>query len=149
MTSKRSSQPWMNSGMAFHGECWTLNILEHPKDVEESTLSQVVARSAPLKYFLNLDHIQKWLDRASVKKTLIPDQLLQALESQASFLSNTRVSGAGRIPVLKQKGSGTTEKPTRSIQEAVPMLFVRRMLPSEYERLQGFPENWTATDFEL
>ena len=28
------------------------------------------------------------------------------------------------------------------------MLFVRRMLPSECEKLQGFPQSWTETDTE-
>jgi hypothetical protein len=49
----------------------------------------------------------------------------------------------------KVKDSETMAKLTPLTQEEAQMLFVRRLLPSEYEKLQGFPENWTATDIEL
>lgn len=41
-----------------------------------------------------------------------------------------------------------TEKLGRLIQEAAQMLSVRRMTPSEYEKLQGFPADWTLVDSE-
>ena len=49
---------------------------------------------------------------------------------------------------LKQKGTETTERLTHAIQEEAPMLYVRRMLPLEYERIQGFPDDWTLLDGE-
>jgi hypothetical protein len=108
-----------------------------------------VGRSAPQKYFLSPAQIKQWLARASAKGILVPEEMLRALEIQASTQSNTPQSDAARAPDRKQKGSETTEKRTPSTREEVPMLFVRRMLPSEYEKLQGFPKNWTATDIEL
>ena len=147
--SERSSIAWMNSGMAFRGECWTLNTLEHHSDDDVSTLSQVVVRSAPLKYFLNQAQLQKWLKRAKTKKLLLPTDLSKALELQASTQFSTPLLGDSRAQGRKAKDSGTTAKPTRLTQEEARTLFVRRLLPSEYEKLQGFPENWTATDIEL
>jgi hypothetical protein len=147
--SERSSSAWMNSGMAFRGECLTQNILEHPNDVVVSTLSQVVGRYAPLKYFLNPVQITKWLARASAKGISVPDAMQQALEIQASTPFSTPPSEEAQKQVRKRRATATTAKPTRSTRGEVPTLFVRRMLPSEYEKLQGFPENWTATDFEL
>jgi hypothetical protein len=147
--SERSLSGWMNSGMAFRGEFLTQNTLEHPNDVVGSTLSRVVARSAPAKYFLSPEQIHQWLARALARGISLPGDLSQVLEHQASSLSSTQLSGGRHKRARKQRDSETTGKPTHSIPEEVPMLFARRMLPSEYEKLQGFPENWTATDFEL
>ena len=49
----------------------------------------------------------------------------------------------------KHKATETMEKPTHSTAEDVLTLYVRRMMPLECERLQGFPENWTEIDIEL
>jgi hypothetical protein len=148
-TSERSSVAWMNSGMAFRGESWTLNILEHHNDDVECTLSQVVDRSAPLKYFLNQAQLQKWLKRARIKQFQIPEDLLKVLELQASTQFNTPQLVGNQTRGRKVKDSETMAKLTPLTQEEAQMLFVRRLLPSEYEKLQGFPENWTATDIEL
>ena len=139
----------MNSGMAFRGECWTLNTLEHHTDDVVCTLSQVVVPSAPLKYFLNQAQLRKWLKRAKIKQFQVPEDLLKVLELQASTQFNMPQSVDNQMQGRKAKGSETTVKPTPLTQEEARMLFVRRLLPSEYEKLQGFPENWTATDIEL
>jgi hypothetical protein len=125
------------------------NTLEHRNDVVVSTLSRVVGRSAPARYFLKPEQIQQWLARASARKISLPEELNRVLEIQASTRSNTRRLAGRRKLVRKQRVSETMEKPTHWTQEVAPTLFARRMLPSEYEKLQGFPENWTATDFEL
>lgn len=80
---------------------------------------------------------------------MLPEPLIQAYLKQISILSSMRVSEEKLQPVLKQKDIETTAKLTPLTQEEAQMLFVRRMLPSEYERLQGFPENWTLIDSEL
>jgi len=147
--SKRSSVAWMNSGMAFRGECLTLKTLEHHNDVVVCTLSQVVDHSAPLKYFLKADQLKKWLKRAKTKKFPMPKELVKAMERQASTQFSTPQLVENQTQGLKAKASGTTAKHTPLTQEEAQTLFVRRLLPSEYEKLQGFPENWTATDIEL
>ena len=73
-TLTQSSRHWMNSGMAFHGEYWTQNSLEHPSVVEERTLSEVLEPSAPLKYFLNKEQIQSLINRAIDRGTSLPLQ---------------------------------------------------------------------------
>lgn len=79
---------------------------------------------------------------------MLPEPLIQAYQKQISILSSMQASDEKRLLVLKQKDIGMTEKPIHSTQEEAQMLYVRRMLPSEYERLQGFPENWTLIDSE-
>ncbi len=146
--SNMSSKSWMNSGMAYRGEFSMRNTLEHPKDVVESTLLEVLEASAPPEYFLRKDQLELWLDRALEKKHPVHQSLKKAMKSQISLLSNTPALEGKQAPARKQKATGTMEKPTRSTQEEVPTLFVRRLLPSECEKLQGFPQNWTAIDTE-
>ena len=43
----------------------------------------------------------------------------------------------------KPKDIVVTEKPIPWTPEGAPMLYIRRMTPSECERLQGFPQGWT------
>ncbi|CAG7658410.1 hypothetical protein PAECIP111802_07037 [Paenibacillus allorhizosphaerae] len=149
MISEWSSKPWMNSGMVWRGEYWMQNTLEHPNDAEESTLSQVIEADAPLKYFLNKVQLQSLLDRASARgKSLAPD-LERALSLQISTLSSMPELDERLQPDPKQKGTEMMEKPIHLTPEAAQTLFVRRMLPSEYEKLQGFPVGWTEVDTEL
>ena len=145
-TSKSYSRRWMNSGMAFRGECWTQNTLEHHSDAEESTLSQVIEASAPLRYFLNREQLQSLLDRASARGTSMPEDLSDSIQAQLSTLSSMPELDAAIRQDPRQRDTEATERLTLLIREAAPTLCVRRMLPSEYETLQGFPPGWTETD---
>jgi len=143
-----SSQRWMNSGMVWRGEYWMQNSLEHLSVVEEHTLSQVLEPSAPLKYFLNVEQIQSLIARATERGTSLPPAMMTAYQSQISFLSNMQVLVEEQVQGRKGKVTETMEKLILSTPEEARMLYVRRMLPSECERLQGFPKDWTETDTE-
>lgn len=144
--SECSSPNWMSSGMVFHGEFWTQNTLEHPKDVDACILSEVLEPSAPLRYFLNVDQLQSLLNRAKARTMPMPAELKRSLESQITTLSNMPELEESLRLAHKQKVIEMTEKLILAIQEEAPMLYVRRMLPLEYERLQGFPDDWTLVD---
>ena len=146
--SKVSSTRWMNSGMVYRGECWTQNTSEHPKDVEESILSQVVETSAPLRYFLNKTQLESLINRAESRNIPMPQELKEKIELQITTLSNMPELEEFLQLGRKQKDIEMTEKHILATLEEAPMLFVRRMLPSEYEKLQGFPQNWTQVDGE-
>lgn len=143
-----SSIPWTGAGIVFRGEYLTLNSSEHPRDVEESSLSEVLAQSVPLRFFLTTDHLQSLLDRASARKKPLPIELEKAIKNQISILSNMPQLEESIQQARSQKDFVMTEKLGRLIQEAVQMLSVRRMTPSEYEKLQGFPVDWTLVDSE-
>ena len=147
-TLESSSPRWMNSGMVFHGEYWMQNSLEHRKDVEERTLSQVLEPSAPLKYFLNQEQIQSLIARATERGTSLPPAMMKAYQAQMSFLSSMQELAEERVQGRKEKVTEMMERLILSTPEAAQMLYVRRMLPSECERLQGFPVDWTETDTE-
>lgn len=124
------------------------NSLEHRKDVEERTLSQVLEPSAPLKYFLSVEQIQSLIARANDRGTSLPPAMMKAYQSQISFLSSMQELAEEQVQDHKEKVTETMEKLILSTPEEARMLYVRRMLPSEYEQLQGFPKNWTAVDSE-
>ena len=138
----------MNSGMAFRGEYWMQNTLEHPNAVAESTLSEVLEASAPPRYFLNQEQLQSLLERASARKTSLPQQYKTALTAQISMLSNMPQLAESIQQDRKPKATEMMEKATPSTPEEVPTLFVRRLTPSECERLQGFPPGWTEIETE-
>jgi hypothetical protein len=144
--SKSSYKHWTNSGMAFRGECLTLNTSEHPKDADVCILSEVLEASAPAKCFLTPPQINSLLHRAKTRKKPLPANLQKALESQISLLSNTHQLGESQKQGRKQKATETTEKHTHSTPGEAQTLFVRRLQVSECEKLQGFPTDWTAID---
>lgn len=146
--SEQSSENWMNSGMVWHGEFWMQNTLEHPNDVVESSLSQVIKTQAPLMYFLHTDHLKSLLHRAQAKNRPLPRDLKLAVERQISILSNMPELEENLRQDHKGQDIEVMEKPGHLTEEGVQTLYVRRMLPSEYEILQGFPENWTDRDME-
>ena len=146
--SKFSLQRWMNSGTVFRGEYWMQNTLEHPKDVDESTLWQVLERSAPLRYFLSPEELRSLLGRASAREKPLPSDMELAYKHQISTLSNLLASDESTQRVRKLKDLETTAKPIPLTPEVRRTLSVRRMTPSECERLQGFPAGWTELDTE-
>lgn len=148
LISKFSSKRWINSGMAFRGEYLMQNTLEHHKDDEELILSQVLETSAPLKYFLSPRELKSLLNRAKAKGKTLPPEMERAYLEQISILSNMRELEESPLPDRRQKATEMTEKHTHSTQGEPQMVYVRRMMPLEYERLQGFPEGWTEIDTE-
>ena len=147
-TLTSSSQRWMNSGIVWHGEYWMQDSLEHRKDVEERTLSEVLEPQAPLKYFLSVEQIQSLIARATERGTSLPPAMMKAYQNQISFLSNMQELADEQVQGHKEKATETMEKLILSTPEEARMLYVRRMLPSECEALQGFPKGWTETDGE-
>ena len=84
-----SSQRWLNAGMAFAGECWTLKTSESHSAEEESLLSQVLETTGDLsKYCLSPKASSGILRRAEKKGKQLPTQLKEALESIVSRNQN-------------------------------------------------------------
>lgn len=50
----------------------------------------------------------------------------------------------GVVPTLQAQNNGSTAVPAVSVSAATNATCVRRLTPIECERLQGFPDNWTA-----
>ncbi|MCA0458503.1 MAG: DNA cytosine methyltransferase [Chloroflexi bacterium] len=138
----------MNSGTVWRGAYLTQNISEHPNVAAESSLSQVIEHSAPLQYFLTNKHLNSLLDRATARNKPLPPEMEHAIQKQISILSNMQQLEENTQPAHNPKDTETMGKLGHLTPEEAEMFSVRRMMPLEYERLQGFPENWTLLDTE-
>ena len=77
-----SSGRWQNSGIAAHGECWTLKTLESPRDADECFLSDVLQEIGEIhpRFYLSSRAATGILRRADKRGKKIPDHLYQALQ---------------------------------------------------------------------
>lgn len=84
-TSLSSCGRLQKSGMAFAGECWTLNFSVYPNTVKECSLSQVLEHiNRPSRFFLSDRAIQGILDRAKRRNKKLPEAFLQAVSAMTS-----------------------------------------------------------------
>ena len=125
LTSDGFSTKWSNSGMAYRGELWTLDTLESPSDGVECSLSQVLNPTAPERFSLSARAASGILRRAGRRGKVLPAALQTALESLAhSHDDSVKESTA---PSMSHSSS------------------VRRLTPTECERLMGWPDGWTIS----
>lgn len=153
---------------ALLGDCSTLNIGESPSVESESLLSQILEANAPLKYYLSERACQGILTRASRRGKKLPDLLQTALlemiewwrggaERSLASHSGPQVmesygigNGQAHASVTKEK-SGTLDTMHDAQAVAIEHMelpkkiawIVRRLTPTECERLQGYPDGWT------
>ena len=92
MTSGRSCEKLMKSGILSHGECWTLNMCEWTdtlapfrKEDDVSSLSDILVpiSDVPQKYYLSRKSCSGLLRRAEARGRALPDVLQQVLVVQA------------------------------------------------------------------
>jgi len=76
-----SSGRWLNSGIAVHGECWTLKTSESHSDAEECFLSDVLQEIGEIqpRYYLSETAAAGILKRAEKRNKALPLELLLAL----------------------------------------------------------------------
>ena len=76
-----SSGRWGNSGMGGPTECLTLDTLESPSVVVESSLSDIlVTGDVPQRYYLSATACRGILRRAKARGKKLPERLEKALE---------------------------------------------------------------------
>ncbi len=83
-----SSGAFSSSGMASHGECWTLSSSEWPSDASVRSLSDILeTQPVPARYFLSPKACAGILRRAEKRGKKLPERLRLALEVVASLLT--------------------------------------------------------------
>ena len=125
LTSEGFSTKWSNSGMAYRGELWTLDTSESPNDGVECSLSQVLNPTAPERFSLSAKAAEGILRRAGRRGKVLSTALQTALESLAHSRDD---SAKESIAPLTSHSSS-----------------VRRLTPTECERLMGWPDGWTIS----
>lgn len=96
MTSGRSCEKLMKSGILSHGECWTLNTCEWTdtlapflKEDGVSSLSDILETGdIPPRYYLSPAACRGILRRAEARGRALPEVLRQVLEAQAGKSSS-------------------------------------------------------------
>ena len=136
LTSDGFSMKWSNSGMAFRGELWTLDTSESPSDAVECSLSQVLNPTAPQRFSLSARAASGILRRAGRRGKVLPAALQTALESLAL---------SPQEPTDSQMESKSSYKDTSESLERMAGQSVRRLTPTECERLMGWPDGWTIS----
>lgn len=136
LTSEGFSMKWSNSGMAFRGELWTLDTSESPNDAVECSLSAVLNPTAPQRFSLSAKAASGILRRAGRRGKVLPAALQTALESLAL---------SPQEPTDSQMESKSSYKDTSESSERMAGQSVRRLTPTECERLMGWPDGWTIS----
>ena len=77
------SRRWPSSGMAFAGECWTLDSSEFPSGAVECSLSDILEPEVPSRFYLSSRAAKGILRRAEKRGRMLPSHLSAALEAVA------------------------------------------------------------------
>jgi len=156
-----SSVKWANSGTGGPTGYWMHAISESPNVVVESTLSEVLEPTAPLRFYLTARAAEGILRRANRRGRSLPTALRMVLERQVSLLKLSTPNG-GVEPQDQAGTNSTTSLLTpldHSLQEPnmqessqadekqwldmSSSQLVRRITPLEAERLMGWPDGHT------
>jgi len=169
LISLSSSIRWTNAGMAYRGAFSTASSSESPSVAAECSLSDILVPHAHPKYSLSPKAAAGILRRAERRGRALPTHLEAALVA----LMNTPAQPTSPVPCAEGESSltatetrgmssplspesvgmtegatngnpesGQTGSPGRS-KPSTAAMSVRRLTPTECERLQGMPDGWT------
>ncbi len=164
-TLQLSCKRFPNAGMGIHGTFWTLNTLESPKDASVCSLADVLEESVHPRYYLSQRAIAGIIKRSerygktsgyvflrekgngtTTRLTRISLQRFKSLKTSSQELSE-RDGGLETqqqaMTILSQKQSTQTHEDTA---QQMTQITLRKLTPTEKERLQGFPEGWTKIE---
>lgn len=139
------TQKWKNSGVMRHGQFMMGDILEHEYKNNPilADITEIIEDTVPLRYFLPSDQLQSILDRAEAKGKDLPDNLKQSIVGQLRSLQTEGNKHIDDWIKCKASTRGDFIQPEDVPHDILTNLKVRRLTPTEYESLQGFPKNWT------
>ena len=150
----------------WRGEQWTPSIGVCPNVVCASRLSSILQVGVPEKYYLSRKACEGILRRASRRGKQLPELLKMALEhlntvdrhgvAYADSCDNY-INHVAKPKIYDARGNGDgitsptmtgdhnsriTDYPSVVIEKIIHWI-VRRLTPTECERLQGYPDGWT------
>lgn len=157
---------WATSGMVYRGEVWMLNISDSPNDASVCLLSDVLESHVHPKYFLSARAAEGILRRCKKRDVILPKRLRDALTTTADSKRPSSEHSQAQAPngdsvapktqgtdILLSKrtpetnsASDSPRPASKTMEENRSLGFAglpRRLTPTECERLQGFPDDWT------
>lgn len=142
--SESFSRRWPNSGFTTsRGECWTADTSECPSGGGAySSLRDVLEADVHPRFYLSPKAATGILRRAEKRGRRLPEELRTALQAHladATEAMNWTATEPISSPARSQQNKDGMGKSKPSFTSQV-----RRLTPTEYERLQGFPDGWTV-----
>lgn len=152
---------WGNSGFTTSpGDCWTLATSEWPSGGgESSSLRDVLEADVPPRFFLSQKAAAGILRRAENRRRVIPPGLKAALLERSGAImpaAATTTESSTPVAISENQRAYLTERPFfrttnrkggkagQGYQAIRQGRMLRRLTPTECERLQGFPDGWTV-----
>lgn len=138
---------WNNAGIVINGQCFMVNTLEHFSECEIKNINSFAYDYAPLDHFLHATQLQSILDRVDKRLEInpnsekLPDRLRSVITKQRDAL--LRNKDIDDLLKDKKKQRDINLSNIKISEDLRSSLFVRRMTAIEYERMQGFPDQWT------
>ena len=152
-TLESFSQRGPKSGMASVGGWLTLDSLEFPSGAVECLLSDVLEMTVGERYALSARAARGILRRASVRGRALPPPLAGSVGGVGGVITTgvaytlDRAAGQGVLANALDRGQGGPDDNSAQANHIVPDgPSVRRLTPTECERLMGWPDGWTAVD---
>src|SRR6267154_6455559 len=136
--SRSFSRRWPRSGILWRTEFWIVSSSEYPNDAVVCSLSEVLEKEAPPRFYLSPKAAAGTIRRAKRWGKKLPEALRADLEYIASYpaLSPLVRTSSFRLSPTRSSNSRFADHP----------LILRRLTPIEYEMLHGFPKGWTVPD---
>lgn len=107
------SRRWPTSGMAWHGECWTLDTSESPRDAVECSLSAVLEPDPPTRFYLSSKAARGILRRADRRGRILPEHLEAALRAVADPTTSSEIALAAPSDTRAATTTSKTSKTER------------------------------------
>ena len=143
------SRRWSKSGfMTSPGDCWTADTSEcHSGGGVSSSLADVLLDEVPPRFYLSQKAAAGILRRASRRNKKLPGALRTALEALARSPHQSdgteKAKTSSQSPSEPKTPSKADTETTLTMTPTSSQAQVRRLTPTECERLQGFPDGWT------
>lgn len=139
------SRRWPSSGFTTSpGECWTADTSECPSGGDgSSSLRDVLVGDVPARFFLSPRAAAGILRRAEKRGRELPAALRQALRELSKPMQAIDGRAPTTTPTSLTRSAQRASTPQRTAPGGEPRSSVRRLTPTECERLQGLPDGFT------
>jgi DNA (cytosine-5)-methyltransferase 1 len=138
-------RPFGNAGYMREGKVWTLNVAPDYSGLKTSLADVLVETQAvPDEFWVGVDSLAKWkyLKDAKAERRVHPKTGFEYFYTEGGIPFPDRIDGPART-ILTGEG-GSTPSRFKHIIEPNGDGRYRRLTPVELERLNGFPDDWTA-----
>ena len=156
-TLQLSCGSWPKAGMGINGEFWTVNSSESLNNVVVCSLSDALEVNVPPKYYLSkkavlgiIRRTEKWsrsgyvfLQETEKDKTRAVKIL--SLQSLKHLITTVNPSDNSETKTISSPIQSTPIS-AGSVEGYGSRIILRKLTPTEKERLQGFPINFTKIE---